>query len=220
MGDLLAIVLDVVMIGLLITGIVYAARLYKQLLGLRASRAEMERFVTDFALTVQRAEAGIKGLKLAAREGGDDLEKLIDRSKQISDELSFLVESADQLANRLSNTASLAARAATPEARLSGEMEPPKPARADLHPKHADQGGMHPPASQNISGAAAARTMPPPAPPNATPQTSGAATQTQQTGTAGAPTSTAKSGTESKPAQTAPLSRAEAELLKALEKLG
>ena len=110
MMELTYIFLDALLIGLLITGIVYALRLNKQLAELRSSRAAMEKFVAEFSGTVTRAERGIKGLKQAARDCGDDLEQLIEKSQQIRDELHFLTESADQMATRLSQTASATAK--------------------------------------------------------------------------------------------------------------
>lgn len=104
----IGLVLDVILIGLVATGVVYAMRLITQLKELKSSRVEMERFVRDFNAAVMRAEAGIKGLRAAAREAGDDLEKLIDKGHIVRDELNFIVESADNVAERLSNTASAA----------------------------------------------------------------------------------------------------------------
>ena len=115
MSTIFSFILDIILIALLIAGIVYAMRLSKQLAGLRASRAEMERFVVEFSTTVQRAESGIRGLKLAARTGGDDLEKQIEKAHLLRDELQFLVESADQIATRLSETATIATRTTAPE---------------------------------------------------------------------------------------------------------
>ncbi len=108
----LSLLLDLVLIGLLATGISYAVRLTRQLADMRASRSEMERFVLEFNATVSRAEAGIKGLKNASRSAGDDLEKLIERGQNLRDELHFLIESADQIASRLSDKAALATRGA------------------------------------------------------------------------------------------------------------
>ncbi|MDD5587038.1 MAG: DUF6468 domain-containing protein [Alphaproteobacteria bacterium] len=105
MAGLFSFLLDLVLIGLLVTGIYYAVRLSRQIAGLRASRAEMERFVFDFGSTVERAEAGIRGLKQAARSSGDDLEQLIEKANALRDELHFLVESADRHADRLSGSA-------------------------------------------------------------------------------------------------------------------
>ncbi len=76
----------------------------------------MERFVQEFSATVLRAENGIKGLKQAARESGDDLEKLIEKAGGLRDELQFIAESADQIASRLSQSAQGAMRAEKPAA--------------------------------------------------------------------------------------------------------
>ncbi len=129
MGQIISFLLDIILIGLLITGIAYAVRLMQQMAGLRASRAEMERFVADFSATVQRAEAGIRGLKQAARTGGDDLEQLIEKAQSLRDELQFLVESADQIASRLSDAATTitrttAAETAAPLQETAKEVKP------------------------------------------------------------------------------------------------
>jgi len=115
MDFVFSLVLDLVLIALLITGIVHALKLSRQLQDLKASRTDMQKFVIDFIATVMRAEAGVRGLKQASRESGDDLEKLIEKGTLLRDELHFLVESADQVASRLSSLASTAARASTPE---------------------------------------------------------------------------------------------------------
>ncbi len=110
MNAWVSISLDVIMIGLLLAGLMQAIRLSRHLSTLRASRLEMERFVQEFNSTVLRAEAGIKGLKQAARDSGDDLEKLVEKATMLRDELQFIVESADQIASRLSQTATSAVR--------------------------------------------------------------------------------------------------------------
>ena len=107
--------ISLVLIATVGAGIFYAIRLLQQLQQLRASRADMERFVAEFSSTVQRAEAGIKGLKQAARAGGDDLEKQIEKAQLLRDELHFLIESADQMASRISNEATSVARKILPE---------------------------------------------------------------------------------------------------------
>ena len=106
MTEWIGLFLDVVLIAVVGVGIVHAVRLIRQLRDLRAGRAEMERFVREFNGAVMRAEAGIKALRAAARESGDDLEKLVEKSVMVRDELNFLVESADGVAERLSVAAS------------------------------------------------------------------------------------------------------------------
>jgi len=119
--------LDIVLIVLVAIGIMQAARLIRHLAGLRESQADMERFVRDFNTTVMRAEAGIKGLRQAARDSGDDLEKLVDKAGLLRDELQFIVESADQIASRLTEGASSAMRPSTPSERSSAVNPPPAP---------------------------------------------------------------------------------------------
>jgi hypothetical protein len=106
MTDWLGLILDVILIAVVGMGTVQATRLIRQLKDLRASRSEMDRFVRDFNSAVMRAEAGIKSLRAAARESGDDLEKLVEKAVMVRDELNFIVESADGVAERLSVSAS------------------------------------------------------------------------------------------------------------------
>jgi hypothetical protein len=104
------LIMDVVLIGLVAAGLVQATRLIQHLSGLREGRVDMERFVKEFNAVVIRAEAGIQSLRLAARESGNDLEKLVDKANMMRDELQIIVESADRIAGRLTQGASNAAR--------------------------------------------------------------------------------------------------------------
>lgn len=144
--NILSLLLDVALIGLLGAGIFYAVRLTRQLSDMRASRAEMERFILDFSATVGRAEAGIKGLKTAARSSGDDLEKLIERAHGLRDELHFLIESADQIANRLTAMGTFVARASNVE----------QPAEKKPAPVQAEKPAVQSAASEKPTAASAA----------------------------------------------------------------
>lgn len=135
MGEWIRSALDVLLILMVGVGLYQAMRLIRSLADLRQNRGEMERFVYEFNATVMRAEAGIKGLKHAARESGDDLEKLVEKAMLLRDELSFIVESADQIADRLSRSASRA-------------VQPEKPAALAIKPELAQPaaGAASPPA--------------------------------------------------------------------------
>lgn len=106
MTQWIGLLVDTLLIVVVAAGVVQAIRLIRQLQDLRSSRAEMEKFVRDFNGAVMRAEAGIKALRSAARESGDDLEKLVEKAVLVRDELNFIVESADGVADRLTATAS------------------------------------------------------------------------------------------------------------------
>ncbi|MDR3448812.1 MAG: DUF6468 domain-containing protein [Alphaproteobacteria bacterium] len=138
----IGIILDVILICAVGAGIVQAVRLIRQLRDLRASRADMDRFVRDFNGAVMRAEAGIKGLRAAARESGDDLEKLVEKALLIRDELNFIVESADGVAERLSVAATGVMRN---ERSSAPKAEEPKPAAA---PSGSASASTPPPAAK------------------------------------------------------------------------
>ncbi len=130
MSEWIRAALDIILIAMMGMGLVQATRLIRHLAGLRQGRIEMERFVHEFNATVIRAEAGIKGLRVAARDSGDDLEKLVEKAVMVRDELHFIVESADGVAERLSVAASSAMRPETksPEAKMPEAKPQTQPA--------------------------------------------------------------------------------------------
>jgi hypothetical protein len=142
MGEWIRSALDIILILMVGTGLYQAMRLIRHLADLRQSRAEMARFVQDFNSTVLRAEAGIKGLRQAARDSGDDLEKLVEKAGKVRDELFYIVESADQKAERLSQSASGAVRSdkkSEPAKPAAEAKAPPAAAARPADPKDAPQ---------------------------------------------------------------------------------
>lgn len=142
--DILGLALDILLIGLLGTAISFAVKLTRQLGQMRAGRVEMERFVLAFNATVSRAEAGVQGLKQAARTSGDDLEQLIEKGHSLRDELMFLTESADQIATRLSQTASTATHKTTSEVKTKAPQVKARPAGAAKKKPIADVSSISP----------------------------------------------------------------------------
>ncbi len=156
MTSLIGFVLDIVLIGFLIAGISYAIKLTQQLADMRAQRADMERFVANFSATVERAEAGIRGLKSVSRSSGDDLERLIEKGQSLRDELHFLTESADQIATRLSMVATQQVKGEQPPVAKESKASPPKqvdkPRVVDAAPSQSSAPAMAAP--QQASSAA------------------------------------------------------------------
>jgi hypothetical protein len=131
MSEWIGPLLDLAVIAVVGVGVVQAMRLIRQLSDLRSSRAEMERFVRDFNAAVIRAEVGIRSLRAAARESGDDLEKLVEKAVMVRDELNFIVESADGVAERLSSTTSKALHADSSPAPRAAVEKPVSPFAAE-----------------------------------------------------------------------------------------
>lgn len=119
MTELFSVFLDILLAGLIATALFYAVKLSRQIEILSSSKEEMTNFISEFASTVERAEAGINGLKTAARSSGDDLEQLIDKAQSLRDELQILIATADKIANRLGDVAVSVSRASAVSAKTT-----------------------------------------------------------------------------------------------------
>jgi len=99
--ETLSLVLDIAVIALLIATICYAYRLNRHLTTVRRGTSELKTLIASFADASERAEMGIKGIRRAAQENGEALQKAIERAQQLRDELSFMIESGDAVASRI-----------------------------------------------------------------------------------------------------------------------
>ena len=105
MSPLVSIIIDVVMVGLLAATIAYAIILNRQIIALRESRGEMAELIQGLNDAMARAETGVRTLKKAASDTGEDLQRTVNKAQTLRDELEFMIEAADALANRLGNVA-------------------------------------------------------------------------------------------------------------------
>jgi len=110
----ISLILDIVVAGLLVATIAYAAVLDRRIRQLRATRAELETMVVGFNTATARAESAIGDLKMGTEAGSRELKPLMATARQIADDLQFLVERGNELADRLDVGVS-AARAAAPK---------------------------------------------------------------------------------------------------------
>jgi cell division septum initiation protein DivIVA len=98
------LVLDVIVAILLAATIGYAVTLNARLNQLRKNRDELAKLVAAFNDATQRAEAGIPKLKRAAEEAGGGLQERVEKAQSLRDDLAFMIERADAMANRLEGT--------------------------------------------------------------------------------------------------------------------
>ncbi len=94
-------ILDIVVILLLIPTITYAVILNRRLTALRRSREELSKVVNSFNEATMRAEAGIPKLKKATTEANHTLKDRVEKAQTLRDDLAFMIERAEELANRL-----------------------------------------------------------------------------------------------------------------------
>ena len=107
----LTLVLEIVGAALLVVMIVYAVRLNRRLSTLQEDKAEFERLLISFTDSTSRAESSVARLKASATDTAQSLQNSVTQAQALRDDLSFMVDRADELANRLEG----AIREARPE---------------------------------------------------------------------------------------------------------
>lgn len=109
--------LDVILIVLLIATLFHAVRLERALGVLKRDRAVLEELVATFNASTRQAESGIERLRAAADGAGRQVARQIDTAKALKDDIAFLSERGERVADRLDSLV----RAARPLA-----AEPPR----------------------------------------------------------------------------------------------
>jgi hypothetical protein len=95
------ILLDLVVAGLLATAIGYCVLLNRKLGALRADKAQLAETVRGLAEVSLRAEAGIAKLKESAEHLGRALEQKIEAGQGLHDDLTYMIDRGNGLADRL-----------------------------------------------------------------------------------------------------------------------
>lgn len=126
------IVLDLLVSVLLIATIAYAVTLNQRLTQLRKNRDEMAKIIVSFNDATMRAELSIPKLKKAAEDAGMALQDRVEKAHSLRDDLAFMIERADTMANRLEN----AVRSARTEVRpqIAGQPAAAPPSRGGAAP--------------------------------------------------------------------------------------
>lgn len=101
-----AFYLDLVMIVLLIATIIYAVILNRKLAAFRRSREDMQNFLSAFNAANERAETSIRALKEMAEQSGEKLREDIEKAGALNEDLAFMVDRGESIANRLEKAAS------------------------------------------------------------------------------------------------------------------
>jgi Domain of unknown function (DUF6468) len=97
-------VLEVIGACLLLVMIIYAIQLNRRLSGLQADKAYLQKLIMGFNEATERAEASIGRLRLAALEANDALQTNTKIAKDLRNDLSFLIDRAESMADRLESS--------------------------------------------------------------------------------------------------------------------
>ena len=116
------ILLDLIVSGLLIATISYAVMLNNRLSALRKNRDDLAKIIVSFNEATVRAESSIPKLKRAAEEAGSTLQERVEKAQSLRDDIAFMIERADTMANRLENAVKSARTEVRPTPQGSGQQ--------------------------------------------------------------------------------------------------
>ena len=135
----LTLVADLTVAFLLVVTIYYAAKLSRRLSALRADKQALQQLVQSLAQASQSAEAGIRGLKAAAEEGGRDLQKKLQEAQSLRDDLAYMIDRGGTVADRMES--GLRARREEPKAEAPRPRPAEAPHAADAPPRREAKSG-------------------------------------------------------------------------------
>lgn len=99
----LELLINLIIIGLLLPTIIFAYRLNKNLEALRANQGSLSKLIQALNDATFKAENSIPKLKTATEHSSENLKEVVDSAKTLKDDLLFINERADNLANKLEN---------------------------------------------------------------------------------------------------------------------
>ena len=94
-------VLELGLMGLLIATLVHAVRLGRALAAIKRDREPLEALVASFAEGTREAQAGVDHLRQTADGAGRRITQQIELAGGLRDELSYVADRAERLADRL-----------------------------------------------------------------------------------------------------------------------
>jgi hypothetical protein len=94
-------ILDILLVVLLTATLVHAIRLERALGVLKRDRSAMQELVASFDASTRAAETGIARLHATADGPGRQIQQLIERGTTLKEDLTFLVQRGEGLADRL-----------------------------------------------------------------------------------------------------------------------
>ncbi len=119
--------LEVLLIGLLLATLFHALRLEKALGVLRRDRAALEELVAGFNDSTRQAESGIDRLRVVADGAGRQIARHVDQAKALKNDLVFLTERGEKLADQLDSLVRQARPTAEPTPLLARSATRPVP---------------------------------------------------------------------------------------------
>ncbi len=122
----IGLLLDGLVALLLVLTVAYCHQLNRRLGALRSGQDGLKDLIRGLNDATERAQAGIAQLKMAGDAAGKDLKEAVSRARELSDELSLMIEAGNNIADRLENCSQVRRRDSSEEA--SSGLEGGEPA--------------------------------------------------------------------------------------------
>ncbi len=98
-----SLILELVTIGLLIATICYAYILNRRIQLIHSNRDELGSLLNGFTLSLSRAESSVEALRTSGFDAIATLKASLEEAHAIRDDLQFLVDRGEDIANQLEN---------------------------------------------------------------------------------------------------------------------
>ena len=123
-------ILEIILVVMLAATLFHAVRLERALGVLKRDRATLEALVAGFNASTRQAEMGIERLRATADGAGRQIARQADAATALKDDLAFLMERGERLADRM-DALVRAARPLAADAPTLPAMPPPAPPLPD-----------------------------------------------------------------------------------------
>lgn len=116
-----ALALDIILVLLLAVTIAYCVVLNRRLQVMRAAQSEMIKLIHEFDRATVQAKSGIADLRQAGGEIATRLQEQVKRAQALSEDLSFMIDAGDRMAEKLDGRMQNARRGINPTTSASAE---------------------------------------------------------------------------------------------------
>lgn len=117
-----SLALDIILVLLLAVTIAYCVMLNNRLRVMRSAQAEMLNLIQEFDRATVQAKTGIADLRQAGGEIATRLQEQVKRAQALSEDLSYMIDAGDRMAEKLDGRMQSARRVGNPA--MSAGAEP------------------------------------------------------------------------------------------------
>jgi hypothetical protein len=136
MGQVLAVLLDFLMAGLLLATLIYCLKLNRRIKVLQDSKSELARIIREFDDSTKRATQSINEIHTATMRISENIQHKIDKANYLADDLEMMIEKGNKLTGKVDGGPVRPVRA-QPEAAPTAAT--PKRTLADIMPARAPE---------------------------------------------------------------------------------